>query len=117
MTLLEVVIAMIVVSTVLMSSAYAFSASVTAMVEARRMTSAAAFLESVMENVNAQPYANLAALNGNQFFDNTNANDSRFGITLTVFAAQIDLLQIRAVMTDLNTGNQLGSLTTLRSNR
>ena len=117
LTLIEVMIAMMVASTVLISSAYAFSASMRAVQQARKMTQAAAFLETVMENVASQPYANLAALNGNQLFDHTNAVDSQYSVTLAVFANQVNLMQVRATLVDVSTNREIARLTTLRSNR
>jgi prepilin-type N-terminal cleavage/methylation domain-containing protein len=117
LTLIEVMIAMMVASTVLISSAYAFTASMRAVQQARKMTQAAAFLETVMENVGSQPYANLAALNGNQLFDGANAGASQYSVTLAVFANQVNLMQVRATLVDLSTNREIARLTTLRANR
>ncbi len=117
LTMVEVTITMVIVITFMMSSVHAFSASLIGMQRARRMTEASVFLESVMENVAAQDFENLLALNGNDFFDNNDATDSQFSTRLVVFLAQVDLLQIRATLTDLRTGEQSATLTTLRSRR
>ena len=69
MTLIEVTIAMVIVSTVLMASAGAFTSSLTATDQARRTTQAAIFLETAMEDISAQRYTNLLSLNGNQIFE------------------------------------------------
>ena len=116
-TLIEVTIAMVIVSTVLMASAGAFTSSLTATDQARRTTQAAIFLETAMEDISAQRYTNLLSLNGNQIFDHTNANDSNYSITLTVFLGEVDLLQVQAVVTDLRANNAMGRLTMLRSRR
>lgn len=117
MTLLEVVLAIAVATVVLIASAGAFSASVAGVVQARHMGRAATFLETVMEDLSAQAYADLPSFNGNQIFNRTNAADSEFSVTLTVFLTQVNLVQVRATITDLRSGEVLGELVTLRSNR
>ena len=67
--------------------------------------------------MSAQNFENLLAMNGNQFFDQTNAADSNFSVNLTVFTAQPDLLQIQTAMTDLRSNVIVGRVTTFRSRR
>jgi len=117
MTLIEVTIGMVIVATILMASAGAFTRSLNATDQARRTTRAAIFLETAMEDISAQDYRNLLVLNGNQIFDRTDASDSDYSIALTVFLVEIDLLQIQAVVTDVRTNDVMGRLSMLRSRR
>lgn len=117
LTLVEVSVAMVVVVTFMISTAYAFSGTLGGMHRARSLTDATAFLESVMENVAAQGYDNLLAMNGNVFFDGEDEDDSRYSATLTAFQAQVDLIQVRVRLTDLATGQIPATVTTLRSRR
>lgn len=117
LTLLEVTIAMSITATVLLASAGAFSSSLTSVNAAQRVSRGAMFARTVMEDLAAQPYANLTAFNGNTIYDQANASDSKYSINLSVFAASVDLLQVRAILTDLHTGRELCRLTTLRANR
>ena len=117
LTLLEVTIAMSVVTMVLLGSAGAFSSSLSAVGRAKDLNGAAVFLEMVMEDLSAQNYADLLAFNGNTIYDHTNTSDSEHTVTLSVFLSQVDLIQIDAVARDVDTGKVVGSVTTLRSRR
>jgi Tfp pilus assembly protein PilV len=115
--LVEVTIAIAVLVTGLMATARALASSITAVNEAQRTNRAAMFLETVMEDVVAQPYANLLALDGNQLTDATTADTSNFRVGMTVFQAAADLIQVDAVLTDLRSGREVGRVTTLRARR
>lgn len=117
LTLVEACLATLVVAIVMLISTNAISASMKAVGQARTNTRAAIFLETVMEDVSAQPYENLLALNGNQIIDEDDLASSHYSVDLTVFLAEVDLLQVDAVLTDLRTNKPMGRLTTLRSNR
>lgn len=117
LTVLEVAVALGVASTMFMALAAAFTTSLQATSRAERMTDGAMFFETVMTDVGAQPYDNLLSLNGNQVFEGTNAGDSEFVVGLTVFSPELGLIQIDAVMTDLDTGRVSGRLSTWRSQR
>jgi len=117
MTLIEVVVSMAVIATILMASAAAFSQPLIATDRAKRTTGAAIFLETTMENISAQSFDNLLALNGNTIFDQTSALDSRYAINLTVFVPELNLIQIQAVVTDLRSNDPVGRLTSLMSRR
>jgi type II secretory pathway pseudopilin PulG len=117
MTLLEVTIALALVVMLLVSTSAAFSSSVTAVHRARRVARATLFLETVMEDVKAQAYDDLLALDGSQFFDGPDPATANCSVTLTVFVAQVDLLQVRARLVDTRTGEVIGDVVTLRSDR
>lgn len=117
LTVIEVSISMVIVATFLLASAGAFTSSISSTEQSRRTTAAAVFLETTMEDVSAQAYPNLLALNGNQIFDVTNANDSNYRVDLTVFVAELNLTQVRAVVSDLRTGREVGRLSSQRSGR
>lgn len=108
---------MLVATTLILASAGAFNSAMKATDRALETEEASVFLETTLENVLAQPYGNLLTLNGNTVFDVTDANDSDYRVDLTVFQAEVNLIQIDAVITDLSTGRVMGRLTTLRSNR
>ena len=116
-TVIEISICLVIVATVLLATARAFSESLGAVGQARDTTSAAIFLETTLEDVTTQPYDNLLSLNGNRLFDRTDAGDSRFAIDLSVFLAEVDLIQMRAALVDLRTGGEIGRATTFRSRR
>ena len=115
LTLVEVTVALVLVTIVLLASATVFSSSLAATGQASRLATGSDFLETTMEEVGAQLYPNLLSLDGNRVFDNTDASDSNFAVDLTVFQVDVDLLQIRAVLSDLRTGREVTRLTTQRS--
>lgn len=117
LTLIEVTVACSVVATVLLAAASGFTGSLKSVGQSKSISRASVYLESVMEDLSALDYDALLAKNGAQYFDHTNALDSKFSVSLVVFPAQLDLLQLRATLTDLQTGDTLGTLTTQRSRR
>jgi hypothetical protein len=117
MTLIEVALAAIVLAFSLMTMAKGFGTNFTTVQRAKDMNAAARFLEETMDSLESQPYANLPLLNGNVFFDEGTAAASRFRIDLTVSPAAVDLLQMRAVITDRRTSAVLTRLVTYRSLR
>lgn len=116
-TLVEVAISAVVVAFLAMAAATAFTGNLRSVEDAGRITAGSIFLETVMEDLSAQPYDNLLVLNGNRFYDVIDANDSNYEVALTVFQSANRLLQLEAVMTDLRTGRALGAVTTARADR
>lgn len=117
MSLIEVSLAMSVVATVLLASSLAFTSSLTAVGNAERTTDAAVYLETVMQNIGAQPYDNLLAMNGNQFFDGATLAQSQFLVALTTFEVQPGLIQLESQLVDRRTNRPIGQITTYRSRR
>ncbi len=117
MTLIEISVSIAIVAAVLLASASSFSTTIKATEQGQRTTEAGIFLETTMENVAAQPYANLLSLDGNLVFDEANAGDSNYSAAISVWLSSVDLLQIRVIITDLRTGRAVARLTTLRSRR
>jgi Tfp pilus assembly protein PilV len=117
LTVLEVTIAMTIMTTVLLGSAGALLSSLSAVNAARRTSRGKVFLETVMEDLAAQPYTALPTFNGNKVYDKGNANASNFSVDLTVFLSAPNLQQVQAVLTDLRSKRVVGRLTTLRSSR
>jgi hypothetical protein len=114
---LEITITLTIVTTVLMAAAGALLSSLSAVSSAARTSRATVFLETVMEDLSAQPYDNLLAFNGNTIFDQATAADSNYSCNLTVFTAAVDLLQIDVVLRDMRGNREIGRVTTLRCSR
>lgn len=115
--MLEITIAMTVVTTVLLASAGAFGSSLSGVKNARRTSRASLFLQTVMEDLSAQSYDNLLAFNGNRIYDVTNAANSNFAVDLSVFVTAVDLERIDASVVDLRTSREIGRVTTMRAKR
>jgi type II secretory pathway pseudopilin PulG len=117
MTLIEITISIAVMATIFLVTASAFTSTLRATEQARRTTSASIFLEATLESVSAQPYQNLLSLNGNQVFDVNDAGDSNYRTDISAFLADVNLIQVTTVLTDLRSGRVLGRVNTLRANR
>lgn len=117
MTLLEVTIAITVVSMILIGSASAFLGTLQGARDARRTSRVGIYVRSVMEDVAGRSYDELPALNGTQVYDQGTQGGSAFVVGLSVFPVTVDLLQIRAIARDAITNRELGRVTTLRSRR
>jgi Tfp pilus assembly protein PilV len=117
LSLLEVTIAMSVIMTILLASAGAFGSSISTVNSARRTSRASLFLETVMEDVSAQSYANLLAFNGNHVYDHATASVSEFQVALTVTQAAVGMRRVDAVVTDLRNSREIGHVVTLRAER
>lgn len=109
-------IAVGVTTVLLMATASTFFGNMKSVDQARSLSSATNFLETVREDLLAQPYGNLQAMDGNSFFDNGVALSSRFRADLTVFQAGLGLLQVRISLIDLQNDAEIGRLVTMRSN-
>lgn len=114
-TIIEVAVSSVIVAFLAMAASMAFSSNLRAVDNAKNITSSSVFVETLMEDISAQGYDNLLALDGDRFFDMTDANDSNFVVDLVVFETTLDLIQLEAVLTDLNTNRVLGQITTLRA--
>ena len=117
LTLVEVCLTMGIVATVLLTAAGAFQSSLRAVESSNHRTSGAVFLETVMQNLSGQDFGGLLALNGNQFFDQTNAADSQYTVNLSTFLVDPDLMQIEATLFDVRTNRELGRVVSMRSER
>jgi hypothetical protein len=116
-SIVEVTIALAIVMTILGGVSGAFLSSLSATQRAESLTRGSLFLETVMEDLSAQAYADLPAFDGNRVFDQGDEASSRFSVRLTVFQSEVDLLQVRALLTDLRSDRELARLTTFRSAR
>ena len=114
-TLVEVAVSSVVVAFLAMAASMAFSNNLRAVERAKGLSTSSIFAETVMEDLANVSYANLLALDGNRFFDVTDAADSSFAVDLTCFETALGLMQVEAVVTDLRTGRELGQITTLRA--
>lgn len=116
-TVFEVTIALLIVSTVLVSLTGAFLTSAQAVHSAHGTNRGAIFLQSVMEDLQAQPYDALPAFNGNRIYDAADAQHSNWSVDLSVFQAGVDLEQVDATLIELRTARPLARVCTLRSRR
>jgi|GEM_PF-5980162 len=71
LTLLEVAIAAVIVASIMVVSNAAFLSSFRATEQAQDLRGVALLLDTVMEDLAAQPYSVLLTLNGNEVFDGT----------------------------------------------
>jgi Tfp pilus assembly protein PilV len=117
LSVIEVVIAISIVSTVLMATAGALVSSIHATHDAQRIGQAAVFLETVMQDLAAQSYEDVTAFNGNHVLDGESITSSSFAADVTVFNASVGLRQVEVVVTDLRTNAIVGRAATLRAKR
>ena len=115
LTLVEVMMASVVVTILVLGAAAAFSESIGGANAAKRLTSGVLYLETVAENLGAQPTANLLGLDGTSLFDGPDAARSEYRVDLTVFEAELGLLQVELALFELQTGRRLGTAVTQRS--
>jgi prepilin-type N-terminal cleavage/methylation domain-containing protein len=115
MTLLEVAVAALIVASIMIVSQAAFVSSFSATQRSRDVRRAALLLDTVMEDVAAQPYQNLLALNGNVVTDGETAASSRFEVEIETFLAEIDMIQVRATVRDIEDDVEIGRVVALRS--
>lgn len=117
LTLVEVMLASVVVTILVLGAAAAFSETVGGARAARSLTSGVLFLETVSENLGAVAPGSLLALHGNQTFDGPDAGRSQYRVDLSVFEVAPALLQLELALVELGTGRQLGTVVTQRSTR
>ena len=115
MTVVEVMIAAGISTVLLLATAATFFGNIKAVGTAKAITSGSIFLESIQENISAQPYENLLALNGNSVFNNGDAAGSNYRADITTFQAGIGLIQIRIALMDVQSNREIGRLVTVRS--
>jgi len=116
-SVLEVTIALLIVSTVLVSLTGAFLTSAQAVHSAKGSSRGTVFLQSVMEDLAAQPYDALPSFNGNRIFDRDTQRASNWSVDLAVYPSGVDLEQVDATLFDLRTARVIAQLSTLRSRR
>ena len=95
----------------------AFSSNFKAVSKSKNIVDGAAYLSTVMDSLEGQNFNALLAMNGNTFYDQAQVKDSRFRVDLTVSSVAVDLLMIRAVLTDLRANHELTRVVTYRSRR
>ncbi|MFT7670478.1 MAG: prepilin-type N-terminal cleavage/methylation domain-containing protein [Planctomycetota bacterium] len=117
LSLLEVTIAMAVLSAILMATASAFSTTMQVTDQARRTTGGAIFLDATLENISALNYNELLVLDGNVVFDAETVAESNYSVSLSIFQSDVNLIQVTAALNDLETGGVIGRLGSLRSGR
>jgi len=116
-SIVEITIALAIVATVLAGASGALLSNFFSIRTADGLSSGTLFLESVLENLSAQSYDDLLAFHGNTLFDGADEEHARYAVELSVFESEVGLMQIGAVLRDLNGGRELGRVATLRSSR
>ena len=116
-TLLEAVLSGSIVAVLLLGAVTAFSSNLMTVEKSKRLTQGALFLGTVLEDIAAQPYSNLLAMNGNQIMDSPNVADSNYSVNLTTFQSGVGIVQVSARLTDLVTNKVLGTTTSIRVDR
>jgi hypothetical protein len=117
LTVLEITITLTIVTTVLMAAAGALLSSLSAVSSAARTSRATVFLETVMEDLAAQPYDNLLAFNGNTIYDQAAVAQSNYIANVSVFTVATNLRQVNVVLNDKQRNREIGRVTTLRCAR
>lgn len=115
MTLIEVMIAGGVIAVLMMATAAAFSSNLKAVGMAKSLTGGGIFLETVHEDLMGQSFHNLLSLSGNQIFDGETPEASQYRVDLDVFLVAPGLIQVRAGMVSLQSGDELARIVFLRS--
>ena len=115
LTLIEVMFAIVVVSILMLATTAAFTSTMKGMRHADATTRASIFLQSTMEDLSAQSYAALLAMNGNTFYDDGVEADSNYEIDLAVFQSAVGLLQVSVSLSVVGDDRELARITTLRS--
>jgi hypothetical protein len=100
-----------------MAAAGALLSSLSAVSSAARTSRATVFLETVMEDLAAQPYDNLLAFNGNSIYDQAAAANSNYLANVSVFTVAVNLRQVDVVLRDTRGNREIGRVSTLRSSR
>jgi len=113
--MIEITISLMMLMALLLSSVTAFTSSITAEAQAKRITKGVFYLETLTENISALTVAEILALNGNRIYDVTDATDSNYGADVTVFQTGVDQVQFRLQLIDLRNGRELGRVSTKRS--
>ncbi len=116
-TMVEVMVSAALLGILCMGLVGAFSSNFKAVSTSKNIVDGAAFLSTVMDSLEGQNYNALLAMNGNTFYDQAQVKDSRFRVDLTVSNVAVDLLMIRAVLTDLRANHELSRVVTYRSKR
>jgi hypothetical protein len=114
---LEITITLTIVTTVLMAAAGALLSSLSAVASAQRTSRATVFMETVMEDLAAQPYDNLLTFNGNTVFDQATLAGSNYTANISVFPVAVNLRQVDVILNDRRGNREIGRVTTLRCSR
>ncbi len=116
-SLLEVLLAMVMIAVGLAAVAGVFGASLRSSTRSKELSQSARFLERVMAAVNAQSYDALLAMNGNVIYDGAKAEQSRFQAELSTRIAGVGMTEVVVVLRDHRDGREQARIGTLRSQR
>lgn len=116
-SLVEALIATALLALTFLAFAGVSSSNVHSIAGAQSVTRAAMFGDELLNATEAQSTDALLAMNGNSFFDNTSALDSRFRATLSVEEVQVNLLSIAVQIENLQHTTPMVRLVTYRRQR
>lgn len=86
-TVIEVTIALAILCSTVAVAGGGFLTNLSAVRSAQRTSAGALFLETVMQDLSAQPYDSLLTFDGNSFHDQDTVERSNFRVQLSVFQA------------------------------
>jgi prepilin-type N-terminal cleavage/methylation domain-containing protein len=113
LTLLEVLVALLLLAALL----FALTRSASRAQAGKDPSRGTGLVHSVMLDLEAQPYDALVSFNGRRFLDGDAPQRSSWAVDLAVFQAGVDLVQVDATLTELESGHAVAQLCTLRSRR
>ena len=86
-TVIEVTIALAILCSTVAVAGGRFLTNLSAVRSAQRTSAAALYLDTVMQDLSAQPYDSLLTFDGNSFHDQDTVERSNFRVQLSVFQA------------------------------
>ena len=116
-TMIEVLLAMVVVSIALAGVAGVLGSNLRVNAHSQELTSGSRFMQEVLASVDAQSYDALLAMNGNTFYDTGAVGNARFRVELTTAVSGIDMVSIQTVLRDQRTGHEISRVASFRSRR
>ena len=113
LTLLEVAVALLVAAAML----FALMRPAPGAPPGKDPSAGTGLVHRVMLDVAGQPYDALATMNGRRILDRDAPQRASWAVDLAVFQAGVDLVQVDATLTELESGQAVAQLCTLRSRR
>jgi Tfp pilus assembly protein PilV len=115
--LIEVALAMVLLSVSLTAVASVLGSSLKASTQSKQLNHGARFLEAVLSSLDEQSNAALLAMNGNVFYERGTAAQSAHRIDLAATRSGIDGVDVVIVMRRHPTGEEVARVGTYRASR